>query len=45
MRSLELDLTEPFEVKMIFAESELAAQDLLSEMREPMPNSQDDQRD
>lgn len=32
----ELALTEPCEVKMIFAEHELGAEDLLSQVREPV---------
>jgi len=38
----ELALTEPCEVKMIFAEHELGAEDLLSQVREPEPELGDD---
>lgn len=38
----ELALAEPCEVKMIFAEHELGAEDLLSQVREPQPELGDD---
>jgi dephospho-CoA kinase len=38
----ELAMTEPCEVKMIFAENELNAEDLLSQVREPAPELGDD---
>jgi hypothetical protein len=38
----ELILTEPCEVKMIFADNELGAEDLLSQVREPQPELGDD---
>lgn len=38
----ELSLTESCEVKMIFAENELGAEDMLSQIREPLPEMEDD---
>lgn len=38
----ELAMTETCEVKMIFAENELEAEDLLSQVREPAPELGDD---
>jgi hypothetical protein len=38
----ELALTESCAVKMIFAEHELGAEDLLSQVREPQPELGDD---
>ncbi len=38
----ELALTEPCQVKMVFAEHELGAEDLLSQVREPAPELGDD---
>lgn len=38
----ELSLDDSCEVKMIFAENELVAEDLLSQTREPVPELGDD---
>ncbi len=38
----ELALTESCEIKMIFAEHELGAEDLLSQIRDPLPELGDD---
>ena len=38
----ELSLDDSCEVKMIFAENELIAEDLLSQIREPVPELGDD---
>jgi hypothetical protein len=38
----ELALSEPCAVKVIFAENELEAEDLLSQVREPAPELGDD---
>jgi hypothetical protein len=38
----ELASTESCEVKMIFAENELGAEDMLSQVREPVPEMEDD---
>ena len=38
----EFSPTESCEVKIIFAENELAAEDMLSQVREPVPDIEDD---
>ena len=38
----EFSLNELCEVKMIFAENELSAEDMLSQIREPIPEMDDD---
>ena len=38
----EFSLNESCEVKMIFAENELSAEDMLSQIREPIPEMDDD---